>query len=107
MAIQSLAVEESPRSQGYKEEQAYKLTTTPWGASPTSQSNICYDITNGDERDVTATVLPTNSPTVAANVITSSLVKSLTPGHTYRLYFIFATGGNKYAAHLVLLCPET
>ena len=107
MAIESLAVTESPKAQSYKDEVPYSLTTTPWGSTPTSVTITVYDITDGKERDVTTTVMPTNSPSVAGDVITASVLKLLTPGHIYRMYFKFTTSGKVFAPFLIVHCSET
>ena len=76
-------VVEGIQYQGTDEETPYKITTTPWGSSPTSISAKAYDESVGE--DVTTTVYPTNSPSAAEDVITLSLLKSLTLDHTYRV----------------------
>jgi len=81
-------IRESPITQGTGEIITYTLTTTPWGASPTGVSIIIYDITDTTDEvnwtNVTATVMPVNSPSVVGNVITFSPLKLLVDGRLYR-----------------------
>ena len=49
---------------------------------------------DADVSDVTSTVMPTNSPTVNANVITLSTLKLLTAAIVYRVEVKFTVGGN-------------
>ena len=84
--------------QGVGEEIAYTLTTTPWGASPTSVSLTVRDVTDAQPgADVTATVAP-GSCTVAGDVITTPLIKSLTVAHVYRVELAFRCGAQKFVA---------
>jgi hypothetical protein len=91
-------IRESPIIQGTSESITYTLTTTPWGTSPTAVSIIIYDITDTtdevDWTDVTATVMPDNSPSVVGDVITFSPLESLVDGHIYRaeINFTIAMG---------------
>lgn len=89
---------ESPLLQGTDEQIAYQLTTTPWGGTPTSVAVTCYDITTGTRTDVSSTNL-TGSATVAGDVITCPILKSLTAGSTYRLEIKFTSGGNIWEAY--------
>lgn len=76
-------VAEGTQYQGADEELAYSVTTTNWGSSPTNVAVKAYDEHTGT--DVTTTVFPTNSPSVAADVITLSPLKALTLGNSYRI----------------------
>ena len=71
------------------EKKAFKITTTPVGSSPTSQTVVAYD--ELDDSDVTTTVYPTNSPTVSSDDITLSLFRGdkATAGHKYRVEVTF------------------
>lgn len=95
----SREVKESPMTQGVDEQIAYKLTTTPWGSSPSAPSCVVYDITDGTRTDVTATVMPTNAPVALADEITLSLLKSLTANHLYRVEIKFTCSGNVFEAY--------
>jgi hypothetical protein len=93
-------VKESPLEQGVDEEIQYQLTTTPWGSSPTSVSVVVKD--DSDGADITATVMPVNSPSVAGDVITLSPLKSLTAGDNYRVEIKFTAGGNVWETYLLI-----
>lgn len=95
MAI-SREVTQGEQRQGADERIAYTLTTTPWGSSPTSVSAKAFDVTGGRKVDVTSTVFPANSPSVAGDVITLSLLRALTPGRRYRIEVQFTSGGNLF-----------
>ena len=93
---------ESPVEQGIDEEIIYTLTTTPYGSSPTSQSVAVYDITSGVYTDVTATVMPTNTPTVSNDIITLSPLKDLTAGSQYRVEVKFTSSGNIFEPYSII-----
>lgn len=100
-------IKESPLSQGEDEIIVYELTTTPWGSSPVAQSVVVFDITDpGAWEDVTATVMPVNSPSVAGDVITLSPLRDLTDGHRYRLEIRFSSGGNTFETHCLIYGGE-
>ena len=82
--------------QGIDEQIVYTLTTTPWGSSPIGVSVKAYDM-SVPYTDITATVL-SGSPTVAGDVITLPILKSLTEGKTYRIEVKFTAGGNIFEA---------
>ena len=89
--------------QGTDEQIAYKITTTPWGSTPTSISVKAYDESIGE--DVTTTVYPTNSPSAAGDVITLSLLKALTLDHTYRIEVKFTdSSGNIQEPYFRVKC---
>ena len=100
------AVVESPLNQGEDEQIAYTLTTTPWGASPSSVA-VTAEQKQGARNwtDVTSTVL-SGSASVASDVITTPIVKSLTEGNTYRILIKFTSGGNIFSAYLELECGK-
>lgn len=95
MSTRPREIRESPMAQGTSEIITYRLTTTPWGGTPTSVSITVYDITDttdeADWTDVTATVMPVNSPSVALDVITFSPLKLLVDGSIYRAEINFTT----------------
>ena len=93
---------ESPLEQGVDETIAYQLTTTPWGSSPTSISCKVFDVTDGTRTDVTATVMPTNSPAAVGDVITLSPLKLLTDGKVYRVEVKFTSNGNVFESYCII-----
>ena len=98
-----LAVAEGTLEQSADEELAYQITTTNWVSNPTSPTVVAYDETLGET--VTTTVFPTNSPTASGDVITLSLLKSLTKGHTYRIEVKFTVSSNVYECFFRVQCP--
>lgn len=88
---------EGVQPQGVDERIAYTLTTTPWGSTPTGVAVSVTD--DADGSTVTSTVMPTNSPSVAGDVITLSLLRSLTAGHVYRVDVQFTCSGNLFEAY--------
>lgn len=89
--------------QGVDEEISYTLTTTNWGSDPSSISVV---VKERDGTDVTTTVMPTNSPSVAGDVITLSPLKSLTKGKEYRVDVQFTAGGNVWEAYFRVVAQE-
>jgi len=104
------AIRESPVTQGEDEIISYTLTTTPWGSSPSSVSVVVYDVTGATSTaawtNVTATVMPVNSPSVVGDVITLSPLKLLTDGHIYRLEIRFTCGGNVFETYGLVIGGE-
>jgi len=94
---------ESPLYQTADERIAYSITTTNWASSPTSPSVKCYDETM-DDSDVTATVFPSNAPSPSGDVITLSLLRALTKGHTYRVEVQFTVSSNVYECFFRVIC---
>lgn len=94
-------VRESPLHQGADEQIAYRLTTTPWGSSPTSVAVVAYDITTDARTDVSSTVL-SGSAGVVGDVITLPVMKSLTAEHVYRVEIKFTCSGNVFEAILIV-----
>ena len=99
-----LEVVEGLQDQTSDERLAHKITTTPWVSNPTSPSVKAYD--ENDETDVTSTVYPTNSPSVNGDVITLSLLRDLTAGHTYRIEVQFSVGSNLWEAVFRVKCER-
>jgi hypothetical protein len=87
-------ITESPLTQGEDEQIAYTLTTTPWGSSP---SDVSVVLKNSSGTDVSATYL-SGSASVAGDVITTPVVKSLVAGTQYRLEIKFTVSGNIFEA---------
>lgn len=85
----------SPLRQGTTEKRAYRCRTLE-GMTPTSVTiTVWNETTNAD-----ATVASTEgTSTVAANVITTLLIKALTAGHVYRVNVQWTSGSeivNRY-----------
>ena len=89
-------VQERNILQGIDEQIVYTITTTPWGSTPIGVSVKAYDVDNAFA-DVTATVL-SGSASVAGDVITLPIMKSLTEGRRYRVEVRFTAGGNLFEA---------
>ena len=99
------AVLQSPLYQTPDEQLAYKITTTPWGSSPTSQTAAAYD--EDDGAAVTTTVFASGTPTVSGDVITLRLLKSLTVGHSYRIDVKFTdSDSNIWELFFIVKCIE-
>ena len=94
-------MKESPLLQGEDEQIAYRITTTPWGSSPTSVDVKCYDITTGARTDVTSTKL-TGTVSVTGDAITCPVLKSLIAGNTYRVEVKFTAAGNVLEAYFIV-----
>lgn len=84
-------VVQGSQSQGEDEQIVYTIDTANWGGTPTSPAVV---VKKSDGTDVTATVMPTNSPSVSDDVITLSTLKLLTAGIVYRVEIKFTSGGN-------------
>ena len=93
------AVKESPITQGADEIIAYTLTTTPWGASPTSISVKLYE--GASKTDRSATML-SGIAGATGDVITTPLVTGLTAGQVYRLEIKFTSSGNVFEAFCII-----
>jgi len=107
MTSATRGVNEGLQQQGVDEIITYTLTTTPWGSTPTSIVVGVDDRTNVSLTgaiDVTATVMPTNTPVAAGDVITLSPLKLLTAGHLYRVEVKFtAASGNTFEPYFDVL----
>ena len=101
---EALDVLEGTRYQGKNESCAYKITTTPWGSVPTSPSATAFDTTSGVEQNVTTTVFPTNTPTVAGDIITLSVLTALAVSHIYRIEVKFTIGVNIFSCYFTVRC---
>ena len=103
-------IKESPLSQGEDESITYTLTTTPWGTSPTGVAVKVFDVTDAqataDWEDVTATVMPVNSPAVNADVITLSPLEALTDGKIYRIEISFTCGTSTFETYGIIIGGE-
>lgn len=86
--------------QGPHEEIQYRITATPTPVSVTS-------VTVTDQytgTDVTATVMPTGTASVASGVITLPTLKALTLNHRYRIAVLYSDGVNKLEPLIDVLC---
>jgi hypothetical protein len=89
---------ESPLYQGVDEIIVYTLDVSAVGSSPTSPAVVVKDA----GADVTVTVMPVNSPSVAGNVITLSPLKLLTAGRTYRVEVKYTLAGNTLENYFIV-----
>lgn len=92
MADNIREVAEGRQYQGEDESIAYTLDVSAVGSSPSSVSVVVKEAFTGTA--VTATVMPTNSPSVNGNVITLSALKLLTAGVLYRVEVKYTISGN-------------
>lgn len=88
---------ESPQGQGAAEIVRYYFSTTPYGAGTASGVVVTVRDYSQGWLDVTATVMPVNSLTVAADVVTLSPLKLLTANHRYYLQVVFVLNGNTFS----------
>lgn len=85
-------INESPLFQGQDEKVAYKLSTTPWGGSPSAVAVVLKLIKTGE--DVSASLMEAGAPTVLGDDITTRRLVSLVPNVGYRLEFKWTSAGN-------------
>lgn len=79
-------VRQSRREQGVRERVIYTFDFADGiVAAPASAAVKVYDVTEGAYTDVTGTVMPTGSATVAGSVVTCPLMRALTVAHRYRV----------------------
>ena len=98
-----LEIQEGLLYQTSDEQLAYSITTTNWVSTPTSPAVVAYDINTGAV--VTTTVFPDGQPSApSGDVITLTLLKSLTKGHTYRIEVKFTVGSNVYECFFKVKC---
>jgi len=95
-------IAEGVQEQGEDEEIIYTLTIPASWGTPTGSPTIkgySYDVTTGTRTDVTSTIMPVGTGSIAAQVITLPKVKSLTAGVTYRIEmkFTISEGGVREA----------
>lgn len=96
---------QSPLEQGEDEKRPYTFDFTGLGTTaPTNPVCVVYDVTDSTSwQDVTSTVLPTNSPSAAGAIVTTSLLQALTRDHTYRLECKAAgAGGSAYEGFVLI-----
>lgn len=97
-------VAEGIQYQGEDESIAYTVDVSAIGSSPSSVSVVVKDVTNGTV--VTATVMPTNVPSVDGDVITLSPLKSLTAGVLYRVEVKYTLSGNVLENYFIVQAQE-
>ena len=100
--VEPLEAFEGIKYQSTDESLAYRITTTGWVSDPTSPSVKAYN--EHPYEDVTSTVFPSNSPSVSGDVITLSLLTSLTKGRTYRIEVQFTVGSNIWECYFRVKC---
>jgi hypothetical protein len=103
----SREIKEGLQYQGVDEIIVYTLTTTPWGSSPGTLSVQVYSIaSSGARTDVTATVMPSGSPSAVGDVISLPALKLLTAGVLYRVEVKFTCSGNVFEAYAYIMGEE-
>lgn len=101
----SRQVNEGTQAQGESESLKYRITTTPWGTSPTAVAIVVKDTTDGNA-DVSSTVL-SGSTTTNGDVITLKALGSLTKNHLYRVEVQFTTSdGNTWECYFNVAAQE-
>lgn len=100
----SREVLEGVQYQGEDESIAYTLDVTAIGSSPSSVAVVVKDVTNATT--VTATVMPTGSPSVAGNVITLPALKLLTAGVLYRVEVKYTISNNILESYFYVQAQE-
>lgn len=86
--------------QGPNEEIQYRITATP---TPVSVTGVTVtDLGTG--ANVTATVMPTGTASVAAGIITLPTLKALTLNHRYRVAVLYSDGTNKLEPLIDVIC---
>jgi hypothetical protein len=95
-------VVEGIQYQGVDEKIVYTIDTANWGGTPSSPSVVVKDVTNA-LADVTATVMPSGSPTISTDVITLPKLQDLTENHTYRIELKFNIAGNDLEAYCIVI----
>ncbi len=97
--FQAREVVQGEQTQGEDEEIIYTITTTPWASSPTNQSMVVKD--NSDGSDVTAAVT-SGAMSVAGDVITLMTIENLVAGTIYRVEVLFTAGGSVWEAYFFI-----
>ena len=100
-----LEVVEGTLYQTSDERLAHSITTTSWVSNPSSPSVKAFD-EGANDKDVTTTVYPSNSPSVSSDTINLSLLRDLTRGHTYRIEIQFTVGSNIYECFFRVKCTK-
>ncbi len=102
MAVEHLITRETQRP---NEIIARTLDVSPVGSSPTSPTLTVYEVTSTAATDVTSGVA-SGAPTVAADVITTQHVGTLTDGKMYQVVIKFVLSGNTLEYYWILDCTD-
>jgi len=94
MKIDDREIIESPLYQGQDEQIIYRLTTTPWGSTPTNVDCSIYIISGSTYTEYSSVLFGATTATVSGDIITTPTVKSLTNGTDYRLEIKFTCSGS-------------
>jgi len=100
-------IAEGEQEQGADEEVTYTLTVpTTWGTPAAPLTVKAYSVNESTDAltDVTSTVMPTGSGSIASQVITLPEMKSLTAAVLYRVEVKFATGTDVKEAFAYVRC---
>ncbi len=98
---QTREIVEGLQAQGEDEGIFYTLDTTPWGGSPAAvgvAAYIWHEATKTRGTDVSATLFPSGSPTIAANIITLAKLVAVTAGVRYRIEIAWGFSGSSFEA---------
>ena len=104
MTVNIREVVEGIQYQGADEIITYTLDVAAIGATPSSPVVVVKDVFG--ETTVTATVMPTGSPSVAGSVITLPPLKLLTAGREYRVEVKYVIGGNTLENYIPVQAQE-
>jgi len=101
-------IKESLREQGTEEEITYTLTVpTTWGTPTGTPTVAVYSYDGAAYTDVTSTVVPAGSASIASQVITLPEIKLLTVDTLYRVEVKFSTSeGDVKEAYAWLDCKR-
>jgi len=99
---------EGRQEQGTEEEITYTLTVPATWGTPTGTPTVkAYSYDGTTYTDVTSTVIPAGSASVASQVITLPEIKSMTADVTYRIEIKFTTSeGNIMEAYGWIDCKR-
>jgi hypothetical protein len=90
-------IKEGMQYQGADETIVYTLTTTPWGATPTSTAAAIFTVVGDTYTNLTTTCM-TGATSVVGDVITLPSIHTLTAGTLYRVEVLFTSSGNVFEA---------
>lgn len=99
-------VTEGLQYQGEDEIIIYTVDITNVGDDPTGVAVKVYSVYGETYTDVTSTVMPVNSPSVLANIITLSPLKLLTLGISYQVEVKFDIATNTFEHYFRVLCQK-
>jgi hypothetical protein len=95
---------EGKQYQGEDEVVVYTYNVANVGSTPSSPVVVVKDANT--LTDVTATVMPTNSPSVSGEVITLSPLRALTAGTEYRVEIKYTLSGNTLENYFLVVAQE-